>query len=84
MWIWSYLLKESFVENFIFCAVSGIFHANVNQISSSQTPGCSAFFICYLNATRSTFGQYQGGSLTNLMLITTFCQLLNRKSPGPS
>ena len=52
--------KATFSTNdfFIFFVVGRIFHANVNQISSSKSPGCSAFLFCYLIGTRPTLGHY--------------------------
>ena len=42
------------------------------------------FFISYLAAPRPTFGYFQGGSITNSMLITAFDTYLIPRSPGAS
>ena len=31
-WIWSHLLKKSFMENFIFCAVSRVFRFSLSKV----------------------------------------------------
>ena len=42
------------------------------------------FFISYLAAPRPTFGYFQGGSITNSMLITAFDTYLIPRLPGAS